>query len=158
MYGNPNTTVPEAIARLRRLVETLPAELREISEVEASQLRANGGWSRKQILGHVIDSATVNHQRFVRAQMESGFSFLYDQERWVEVNDYQNRPWAELIETWTVLNRHLLRVIERIPPALYDNLCGHGDGHDDDRPWTLAFRIPDYVHHLEHHLKQIREP
>lgn len=153
MYGNPNTTVPEAIARLRLLVETLPAELREIPEVEASQPRSNGGWSRKQILGHVIDSATVNHQRFVRAQMESGFSFLYDQERWVEVNDYQNRPWAELIETWTVLNRHLLRAIENLPVEKYGNLCGHGE----DEPWTLAFRIPDYVHHLEHHLKQIRE-
>lgn len=153
MYGNPNTTVPEAIARLHQLVENLPAELRGISEGEASQPGSNGGWSRKQILGHVIDSATVNHQRFVRAQMETGFSFLYDQERWVEVNDYQNRTWAELIALWTALNRHLLRVVERIPPALYGNLCGHGD----DEPWTLAFRIPDYVHHLEHHLKQIRD-
>ena len=152
MYGDPNTTIPEAIARLRLLVETLPAELGEIPEVEASQLRANGGWSHKQILGHVIDSAMVNHQRFVRAQMESGFSFLYDQERWVEVNDYQAAPWVELIELWTALNRQLLRVVERIPPELYGNLCGHGD----DEPWTLAFRIPDYVHHLEHHLKQIR--
>jgi len=153
MYGDPNTSVPEAITRLGQLVETLPAELSAISEAAAALPRDGGGWSRKQVLGHVIDSATVNHQRFVRAQMETGFSFLYDQERWVEANDYQNRPWAELIETWTVLNRHLLRVIERIPVELYGNVCGHGE----DEPWTLAFRIPDYVHHLEHHLKQIRE-
>ena len=157
MYGDPNTTVPEAIARLQQLVETLPGELRTISDADAARRRSDGGWSRKQVLGHVIDSATVNHQRFVRAQMESGFSFLYDQERWVEVNDYQNRPWAELIETWAVLNRHLLRAIERISPELYGSLCGRGDGHDDDGPWTLAFRIPDYLHHLEHHLRQIRE-
>ena len=152
MYGDPQTTIPQAIARLRQLVEGLPAELREISAAEAAQPSPGGGWSRKQILGHVIDSATVNHQRFVRAQLETGFSFLYDQERWVEANDYQNRPWHELIELWTALNRHLLRVVERIPPELYGNLCGHGE----DEPWTLEFRIPDYLHHLEHHLKQMR--
>ncbi len=144
--------VEDTVRELHNLLSELPGELAKISDSEAARLRSGGGWSRKQILGHLIDSATVNHQRFLRAQLESGFSFVYEQSQWVDLQRYQERPWSVLIETWTALNRHLLYTIDSLPEDKLQNLCGQGDGE----PWTLAYRIPDYLHHMKHHLEQIR--
>jgi hypothetical protein len=147
-----DTPITDTIDELRALLRELPRELGAISDREAGRPRPDGGWSRKEILGHLIDSATVNHQRFVRAQIETGFSFLYEQNQWVELQRYRERPWQDLIELWTALNRHLLLVIESIPGEKLQNACGQGD----DEPWTLAYRIPDYLHHLRQHIEQMR--
>jgi hypothetical protein len=146
------SSVANTIDTLRTLLEEVPRELEAIPESVAAQPRGDGGWSRKQILGHLIDSATVNHQRFVRAQLETGFSLLYEQNEWVDLQHYRDRPWKELVALWTALNRHLLHAIESIPGEKLQNPCGQGG----DEPWTLAYRIPDYLHHLRHHLEQIR--
>lgn len=148
--------VEDSIRELHNLLSVLPGELAKISDGEAARLRSDGGWSRKQILGHLIDSATVNHQRFLRAQLETGFSFLYEQNQWVELQRYQQRSWSELIAIWTALNRHLLYTIDSLAEDKLQNLCGRGNEQNDDGPWTLAYRIPDYLHHMQHHLEQIR--
>jgi len=145
-------SVTQAASDLAQLVQELPAELAAIPEDLAAKKRADGGWSRKQVLGHLIDSATVNHQRFVRAQVETGFSLLYDGDRWVDLHGYQTAQWRELITLWTALNRHILRVIERIPSEALGNLCGSGG----ENSWALSYRVNDYVHHLKQHLEQIR--
>ena len=145
-------SITQTAAELADLVAELPAELAAIPEDLAAKKRADGGWSRKQVLGHLIDSATVNHQRFVRAQVETGFSLLYDGYRWVDLHQYQTTPWRELITLWTALNRHILRVVEHIPSEALGNLCGSGG----ENPWTLSYRVNDYVKHLKHHVEQIR--
>jgi hypothetical protein len=144
--------IADAIEELRVLLREFPRELELISDREAGRPRSGGGWSRKELLGHLIDSATVNHQRFVRAQIESGFSLLYEQNQWVDLQRYRERPWHDLIDLWTALNRHLLYAIEAVPEEKFENLCGQGD----DEPWTLAYRIPDYLTHMRHHIEQIR--
>lgn len=146
------SSVANTIENLRTLLHELPRELQTISESAAAQRRTDGGWSRKEILGHLIDSATVNHQRFVRAQLETGFSLLYEQNQWVDLQHYRDRPWNELVVLWTALNRHLLHAIESIPEEKIENACGQGG----DEPWTLAYRISDYLHHMRHHIEQIR--
>jgi hypothetical protein len=148
-----SAAVATTIQNLRTLLQELPRELLAIPDSDAGLQRSGGGWSRKEILGHLIDSATVNHQRFVRAQMESGFSLLYSQNEWVDLQHYRDRPWNELVVLWTALNHHLLHAIEFIPEEKLQNLCGQGEG---DEPWTLAYRIPDYLHHMRHHIEQIR--
>jgi DinB superfamily len=148
-------SVSNTIDNLRTLLHELPLELQAIPEEAAAKPQSRGGWSRKEILGHLIDSATVNHQRFVRAQLESGFSLLYAQNQWVDLQHYRDRPWDELVTLWTALNRHLLHAIEAIPEEKLQNLCGEGSADDHD-PWTLAYRIPDYLSHMRHHIEQIR--
>jgi hypothetical protein len=56
--------------RLETLVEKNKQDFENVSEEEASKPAIAGGWSRKQILGHLIDSASNNHQRFVRALLQ----------------------------------------------------------------------------------------
>ena len=150
-----SASVANTIDDLRTLLHELPRELQAVSETAAGQQRPNGGWSRKEILGHLIDSATVNHQRFVRAQLATGVSLFYEQNQWVDLQHYRDRPWKELVVLWTALNRHLLHAIESIPDEKLQNLCGQAS-EDEKEPWTLAYRIPDYLAHMRHHIEQIR--
>jgi hypothetical protein len=118
-------------------------------------VRPGGSWSAKEILGHLIDSAANNHQRFVRAQLQPELEFpSYEQDRWVAVQGHAERPFAELLSLWDALNRHVAHVVARIPAAKVETPCRIGDGP----AVTLEFVARDYVRHLRHHLEQILEP
>ena len=111
-------------------------------------------WSIKEIVGHLIDSATNNHQRFVRAQQTEKLAFPgYDQDAWVRLQGHQDRPWLELIEFWALYNFQLSRTIRRIPEAALGMMCRIGT----NELVTLGFLVEDYLVHLRHHLKQIEE-
>jgi hypothetical protein len=140
--------------RLAADVETARARLRALDEEAASRPRAVGKWSPKEILGHLVDSAANNHQRFVRAQDGASLRLPgYEQERWVSVQRYRDRPWSELVELWSAYNRHLAHVIAVIPEGRRDTPCHIGD----NAPMTLAQVALDYVGHIQHHLRQIFE-
>ncbi|HYJ94345.1 MAG TPA: DinB family protein [Vicinamibacterales bacterium] len=125
--------------------------LSAISEDAASKKPAPNKWSKKEILGHLIDSAANNHQRFMRLQLQTEISLPgYDQDDWVRLNRYQQRTWNEIVTLWSAYNRHLASVIE----SLDDSALGHV-WHSPDGDVTLEFIANDYVRHLEHHLTQI---
>jgi DinB family protein len=142
----------DTIARLTQLVESVPPRLLAFGEEGSRVRRAADAWSRKQILGHLIDSAGNNHQRFVRAQLAAEVDFpAYDGVGFVAVQDYENEPWDALVELWRAYNRHLVHVMSRVPAAKFGNVCRSGP----DEPGTLGEHMKDYVVHLEHHLAQI---
>ena len=125
--------------------------------------RAPGKWSRKEIVGHLIDSASNNHQRFVRAQFTDDLLCAsYDQETWVASQRYQSAPWRELVALWSGFNLHLARVIEAIPDEIRSRPRIRHNLHEvafrtvpANEPTTLEYFMRDYVAHLEHHLEQI---
>jgi len=125
--------------------------LSAIPEDAASKKPAPNKWSKKEILGHLIDSAANNHQRFMRLQLQAEISLPgYDQDDWVRLNRYQQRTWIEIVTLWSAYNRHLASVIE----SLDDSALGHV-WHAPDGDVTLEFIASDYVRHLQHHLAQI---
>src|SRR5437867_2017768 len=81
-----------------------------VSEADSASKPTPSKWSKKEIIGHLIDSASNNHQRFVRVQLYDGLDLPgYEQERWVAVQDYQNAGWANLLVLWKSFNEHLVR-------------------------------------------------
>jgi hypothetical protein len=135
------SAVNEGEARLRKF---------GVSETETRLL--SGGWSRKQVLGHLIDSASNNHQRFVRAALQASLDFPgYDQQGCVRLQVPQEVEWDLLVSLWASYNRYLAHVIDRIPGAKLEVPCRVGSGE----PVTLGFLAKDYVTHLLHHLRQI---
>ena len=126
--------------------------LRGVDDVAASKRPAPGKWSNKEILGHLIDSAANNHQRFIRLQLGPSINLPgYDGDEWVRVQAYQDRPWSEIIDLWRMYNTQLASVIRRVDPAALRNVWHMPDGKAVD----LEFIMRDYVDHLRHHLEQI---
>ena len=143
--------VAGAIERLGVLLEEMPKRLLAIDEAKAGAPAPGMRWSRKEIVGHLIDSCGNNHQRFVRAQYQPKMSFpRYVQDQWIAAQGYGERPWAEIVELWQKYNRHLLHVMRRVPASAFGNVCVVAE----DEPSTLGHHMVDYVAHMEHHLRQ----
>jgi hypothetical protein len=154
-------TAPEL--QLEQIVVAATPKLCSTSEADASRPRSDGKWSRKEIVGHLIDSASNNHERFVRAQFSDDLVCpTYDQDEWVRVQNYVRAPWAELVTLWSLYNLHLTRVIAAIPPEVRSRRRVRHNLHEvafraipASEPATLEYFMQDYVVHLEHHLAQI---
>jgi hypothetical protein len=110
-------------------------------------------WSKKEIIGHLIDSAQINLQRFVRSTYTENFTVTYDQVEWVDAQHYISADIEELLELWRLLNRQIIRVLENYPMNRLQiqsdtgktAVCFH----------TVEHLAQDYVNHLNHHLKSI---
>jgi hypothetical protein len=137
---------------LMATIEAATEWLRKIGREEAGQKPGPDRWSRQQILGHLIDSAANNHQRFVRAQLSAELSFpAYQQEEWVASQRYGEASWPELIEFWRLYNLHLAHLIGGFPAEKLQVECRIGTSE----PMTLEALATDYLRHLKHHLKQL---
>jgi hypothetical protein len=142
--------ISAALKRLEILCDIIPPLLAGTDEQILSLKPIANKWSKKEIIGHLIDSATNNHQRFVRGQFEDNPSIAYDQNRWNAFNFYQQIDGQQLIAFWEIYNRQLVALIRCIPGENLRRTCLVGS-----QPLTLDFLINDYVKHLEHHLHQI---
>jgi hypothetical protein len=137
---------------LSELIESAYPRLAAISEEQASAKPYSDKWSFKGVLGHLIDSASNNHQRFVRMQELPHIGTLrYSQEHWVNSQQYESEPWNDLVELWYRYNRHLVHVIAHVDPDALSHLCDVGE----PQPASLELIIEDYVRHVDHHLRQI---
>ena len=149
---------------LRSTLASESIRLMSISDSDAGTRPSPGKWSPKEIIGHLIDSAANNHTRFVRAQITDDMVFPgYDQDAWVRLQRYNDRPWMELVSLWRSYNTHIASVVENIPQ---DRLSLQRATHNldqvgwrtipRDQPATLDYFIRDYLGHMKHHLAQIR--
>jgi hypothetical protein len=144
--------IRHAARELETTLKEATPKLTIISESDSLRRPAPGKWSRKEILGHLIDSASNNHQRFVRGQLSAEIRLGgYEQEKWVHSQNYQNEPWANLVTLWNSYNLHLAFLMELVPEGALKNVCFIGDAE----PVTLEFLMTDYLRHLKHHLTQI---
>jgi hypothetical protein len=99
-----------AASRLRDAIDAAYPRLSAISDFEASISPSPGKWTPKQVIGHLIDSASNNHQRFVRANFTDDLIFAgYDQEKWVLLGAYADAPWNSLLSLWREFNLHRAR-------------------------------------------------
>jgi hypothetical protein len=138
---------------LRETIERELPNLRALTDLKAPK---PGSWSRKEELGHLIDSATNNHIRFVLATVDGEYRGSgYTQDNWVEAHGYRDLVWSDLIDLWYSYNALVAHLVERIPEEHMKNQCSIGTGQV-----TLRFLIEDYVLHMQHHLDHIlaRDP
>ena len=154
---------PQYALDLVNTVERAVPRLTAIDEAAARIRPAAGKWSPAEIVGHLVDSASNNHQRFVRAQGSEDLVFDgYEQDAWVERQGYAAAPWLELLALWASFNRHLARVMtnapesERLRPRARHNLDRIATyALRPDENGTLEYLMKDYVIHLRRHVRQI---
>jgi hypothetical protein len=113
-------------------------------------------WCIKEIIGHLIDSASNNHQRMVRLQIKDQLEFpdyQHDNDKWVNLQGYTKRPWPELLALWQQFNRHIAHLIRSV-----DERCLHRVWiRDSQSHIPLADLMRDYLRHLRLHVEQIDE-
>lgn len=147
-----NIQIQNVMDQLNKWLIKLPQEIRLISEAEVSEPPQPHKWSRKEILGHLCDSAINNLERFIKIQYEVQPYVLpkYNQEQWVDLQDYQNTSIEEIILLWCSLNKRILNVISKIPSEKLAYICNIGN----NQLVTLDWLIQDYLEHMKHHIQK----
>jgi hypothetical protein len=153
----------DALEDFRLTIERAAERLLSLTEAESEERRAAEKWSPKEIVGHLIDSAANNHQRFVRAQFQDNLIFTgYEQDGWVSAQHYQKASWPLLVGLWRIYNLHLLHLVSHIPAEQLTRLHSEHSLHkiawkvvSESEPVTLEYLILDYIGHMKHHLSQI---
>lgn len=147
-------SIIELTTKLEKLLRKGLEHLSESSEAELSKRPSPEKWSKKEILGHLIDSGINNLQRFTEIQFENKPYTIrnYNQEALVKANDYQNAASNEIINFWLSLNNRILNIIrQQTEETLKFEIV-----LDDDSTSDFEFLVKDYIDHLEHHLNQIK--
>jgi hypothetical protein len=146
----------------RQTLDRAAQQLLMFSDADASVHPAAGKWSKKEIIGHLLDSASNNHGRFVRAQLQDDLVFPgYDQDGWVRVQRYQKRRWADLVRAWHAYNHQIANIMEAADEEALTRQRPRHNLHElawqtvpVSEPATLDYFMRDYVGHLKHHLAQ----
>jgi len=125
----------------------------DIQSVEWDYKSLPEKWSKKEIVGHLIDSAIINLQRFVRCTFEENFKLIYEQVEWVEAQQYQQADIKELLILWRSLNQQIIRVLKNYPVNRLQAQCDNSKTSINLH--TVEWLAADYADHLKHHLKQI---
>jgi hypothetical protein len=154
------------VAELRGAIEEFTPLLKRMRDEETRKPPRPGKWCPREIIGHLIDSASNNHQRFVRAQFQEDLVFPgYAQDAWVSAQKYRDAPWADLLDLWRSFNLHIARVMEAAPEEERSRTRARHNLDElawkpvpRDAPATLDYFMADYVAHLKHHLDQIVKP
>ena len=151
------------VSDLQSTVERAAPALLLVSEQDSTRPRAPGKWSPREEIGHLIDSASINQQRFVRVQFQDDLVFAgYRQDDWVRVQRYRDAPWADLVTLWRALNLHLARVMAAVPESVRTRAHRRHNLNEiafravaAEEPATLDYFMADYVDHMKHHLRQL---
>lgn len=143
----------KVISELSEFIEKYHLLLQQMNEDDMSLKPHSDKWSKKEELGHIVDSAQNNIQRFIRVQYEENVHIIYHPENWVEFNDYQNRDSNNLIELWYFLNKQIIAILQKMPSEKYNSLMSFSK--DASVTNTTLFIAEDYVKHMTHHLESI---
>ena len=154
-YAEDTIDVNQSMDRLENHIQDFPLKIKKLSSGELLHRQAEGKWSKKEILGHLVDSAINNLKRFTDAQFSSlPYEVVnYKQVDLVVVNDYQNLPLDHLLGLWQSLNRQIVFVVRNIDEEKLNYQVD--PRYENGELKTLGWIIIDYVAHMEHHFKQI---
>jgi len=145
----------KVIERLQQHINLAPSEFLKYPEGELRRKPAPDKWSKKEILGHLIDSAANNHHRFVKIQFMPLPFFVetYAQNDWVRIQNYNQKDTQQLVELWKSYNEHIIFIMQNTPDQNLDIALKPQDAFA--KADTLFLLMKDYVDHMDHHLKQI---
>ena len=137
------------ISELRTLADEYLHLLNAVPKDKMLHKPSPSKWSKKEITGHLIDSAQNNIRRFIVGQYEEEPHIMYQQDSWVALTNYQDYDIADLINLWYLLNKHICHILENIPPGNAQRKCRTDELH------TIEWLAADYIKHTKHHLHQV---
>jgi hypothetical protein len=139
----------QSIQQLQSIIDNYSGQLNSLHEDEWTNKPNPLKWSKKEVLGHLIDSAQNNIRRFIIAQYEENPKIVYAQDNWVAAANYQNYITKDLVDLWMLLNKHICMVLKNIPAGVEERLS------ETSEPHSIRWLAADYKKHLSHHLHQV---
>jgi len=110
-------------------------------------------WTLKEMIGHLVDSASNNHQRFIRLQLQEELSLPgYEAEEWKQVSKVNELDYRFLIDFWKTYNNYLIYIIKKIKQSCLKHVWKSGTGDK-----TLEFLVEDYFEHIKWHIDLFEE-
>ncbi len=147
------------INRMNSILREVPERLEKFSDEELSRKPAANKWSKKEIIGHLCDSAINNLSRFIRSQFEDApFKVIpYAQDDWVRLNHYNDMSMKDILRYWVTVNKQIIQITSNIPEDKFAVICDLGNAafREGEVEKSLLWLIEDYVVHMEYHLKQV---
>lgn len=145
----------KVVDRLQEHIDNAPSEFLKYSEEELRRKPVPDKWSKKELLGHLIDSAANNHHRFIKAQFLLSPMFVegYAQNDWVRIQNYNEKDTQQLVELWKVYNEHIIFIMQNTPDKNLEIKLNPEDAFENAD--TLFLLMKDYVDHMDHHFKQL---
>jgi hypothetical protein len=138
---------------LAEIISAHAEKLKQLNDGDAAVRSEPGKWSRKEELGHLIDSAHNNLRRFIVSQYEHEPHIIYAQDEWVKVNDYNSQVILQLTRLWLVLNQQIVQVLSAMNDETSMRKCN--TGKDAPVLHDIRWLAEDYILHLRHHLHHI---
>jgi len=145
----------EVAQQLENIINTYTVKFLNFTEAELSLKPSADKWSKKEIIGHLIDSAQNNIRRFIVTQYETTPHVVYAQDDWVRIQNYDQYNSKDLITLWALLNKHIVVILKNMPAEKYQLQCNTGKGQEELH--SIEFLATDYITHHLHHLKQIAQ-
>jgi len=133
---------------LEMLIDKYLSLLHSVSEDDFTAKPLPTKWSKKELIGHLIDSAQNNIRRFIVAQYEETPVIVYKQDNWVSINNYQSYSLKDLIQLWYLLNKQICSILSNTSGDAFQRTCQTESLH------TIEWLVTDYLKHMKHHLHQ----
>ena len=150
----------ESIGReLLSLVEEWEPKLLALGDDVITERRNSQNRTIKQIVGHMVDSASNNTHRIVHLQYQKSplifpcYASHGNNDRWIAIQNYQQEEWTDLVLLWKFANRHIVHVIQNVDPLKLNNQWHYSE----EKLISLKDGIIDYLRHFELHLREIDE-
>ncbi|MEO6452705.1 MAG: DinB family protein [Ginsengibacter sp.] len=135
--------------KLEMLIDEYLPRLNVLNDTEFVYKSSPEKWSKKEITGHLIDSAQNNIRRLIVAQYDEYVSITYDQDKWVAINDYQHQPLQNVVQLWYLLNKQMVSILKNTSNEMAHCISGSAPGN------TIEWLASDYIKHLVHHIHQV---
>jgi hypothetical protein len=148
-----------AIEGIISRVNEWESRLQQLPVDVITQRRNNQNRTIKQIVGHIIDSASNNTHRMVHLQYQSSpfefpnYATFGNNDRWIAIQDYQGEDWHNMVQHWKYANLHVAHVMANLNAEKLSNQWVAGQG----KMVSLKDMAIDYLRHLELHLNEIEE-
>jgi predicted MPP superfamily phosphohydrolase len=141
------------------LISEWESKLLSLPEETITNRRNSQNRSIKQIVGHMVDSASNNTHRVVHLQYREiplrfpNYATYGNNDRWIAIQNYQDENWENLVQLWKFSNLHFAHVIQNINPEKLQN-----DWISDvGEKLTLKKMVESYIPHFKLHLDEIEE-
>ena len=141
------------ITELKEIIEVYSKKFSQIPDQDFSAKPNPAKWSRKEVVGHLTDSAQNNLRRFIVGQYEHEPNIVYQQDFWVKANNYQQAKKEDVIQLWQLINQQIGAVLASMPIENYSRICNTGKGTPELH--TMQWLAADYVKHMKHHINQV---